>query len=65
MNGATGNSLDTMGVLLDLPSARNLIQLFSCHQKKVGERISGTVIKEMDIVLEMELKATIINKEGE
>ena len=39
MNGAAGNSLDTTGVLPDLPSARNLSRSFSRHQEKVGENI--------------------------
>ena len=37
MNGAAGNSLDTSGVLLDLPNARNLGRSFSRHQEKVGK----------------------------
>ena len=63
-NGAAGNSLDTTGVLLDLPSARNLSRSFSCHQEKVGENIRATVVKKMELALEMELKATIIHKES-
>ena len=39
MNGAAGNSLDTTGVLLNLPSARNLSRSFSRHQEKVSNKI--------------------------
>ena len=63
MNGAVGNILDTLGVLLDLPRARNLTWAFSCHQTKVGEQIRNTILKEMELALEMELKAAITNEE--
>ena len=47
MNGVTGNSLDTTGVLLDFPSACNLSRSFSRYQEKVGNNIWATVVKEM------------------
>ena len=65
MNGQAGNSLDTTGVMMDLPKARNLSRSFSRHQNLVGQKIRDTVIKEMDIALEMEIKATIEHDEGE
>ena len=65
MNGAAGNSLDTTGVLFDLPQSRNLTRSFSRNQEKVGEHIRATVIKEMDLALKLELKATILYEESE
>ena len=65
MNGAAGNSLDTTGVLFDLPRSRNLTRSFSRNQEKVGEHIRATVIKEMDLALKLELKATILYEERE
>ena len=38
MNGAAGTSLDTAGVLLDLPHAKKLTRSFSHHQNIVGEK---------------------------
>ena len=61
MNGAAGNSLDTTGVLLNLPSARNSSWSFSRHQENVGEKIRATVVKEIELALGMKLKATIIH----
>ena len=65
MNGQAGNSLDTTGVMMDLPKARNFTQSFSRHQDLVGQKIRETVMKEMDIALKMEIKATIVHKESE
>ena len=65
MNGAAGTSLDTAGVLLDLPHAIYLTQSFSCHQNIVGEKIQDIVTEEMDLALQLELKATMIHEGGE
>ena len=65
MNGAAGMSLDTAGVLIDLPNARNLSRNFSWHQELVGEKIRSIVVEEMDLVMQMELKLTIISEESE
>ena len=65
MNGAAGASLDTTGVLLDLPNAKNLTRNFSRHQDFIGEKIRDIVTEEMDLALQLELKATVIHEENE
>ena len=65
MNGAAGISLNIPGILIDLPNARNLSRNFSRHQELVGEKIRAIVMEEMDLALQMELKATIISEENE
>ena len=65
MNGAGGDSLDVLGVLLGLPNGRNLTRSFSRHQEVVGEKIRKIAQREMDLALEMELNVTIIHEEGD
>ena len=60
MNGVGGDDLDAMAVLLDFPIGRNLTRNFSRHQEVVGDKIRDYIIKEMELALEMELKATVI-----
>ena len=64
MNGVGGTNLDAMAVLLDLPNGRNLTRNFSRHQEIVGENIRERTKKEMDLALQMELKATVIHEES-
>ena len=51
MNGSTSGSLDSIGILLDLPNAKNITRSFSCHQETVGKKIRAMVIKEMELAL--------------
>ena len=65
MNGAAGNNLDSTGILLDLLKAMNMKRSFSRHQDTVGKNIRETVANEMELALQMELKATIVHEESE
>ena len=65
MNGAAGSSLNTSGVLIDLLNARKLSRQFSWNQVLVGEKIHAMVVKEMDLALQIKLKATVIMEESE
>ena len=51
MNGVAGSILDTAGVLLDFPHARNLSRSFSRNQELVGKKIRAIVLEAMDLAL--------------
>lgn len=65
INRGGGTHVDTAAVIIDLPNGYNISRSFSCHQEFVGCKIRHISTREMELTLEMELKATIIYEESE
>ena len=50
---------------MDFPNSRNLARQFIRNQEFVGSKIREVPSKEIELILEMKLKATVIHEESE